>query len=307
MELALILLKQVAIMLIFLGVGAVCRKTKLISAEGNKSISNLVLYVINPILIFVSYQMDFSVNLLKGLGETLILTALGYVIFIVSAMLFVRKNSAESGVERFSVIFSNCGFMGIPIAKVLFGSEGVFYITAFNTLFNILVWTHGVYLISGDKKQMNLKKVATNPTIIATLVGFLCFVLRLRLPEVPYSACSTLSATIAPLAMIVAGVTIADTDILKALSKLKIYWICLLKLVLVPLLCIGAFALIPVEIDRTVLLTTVLAFACPTATMCTMFSIRYDKNAVYSAEIFALTTLLSVVTMPLMIFVQELI
>ena len=190
---------------------------------------------------------------------------------------------------------------------MLFGSEGVFYITAFNTLFNILVWTHGVTLISGDKSQMNIKKIVTNPTIIATLIGFLFFVLRVSLPHMLYSACSTLSAAIAPLAMIAAGVTIAQTSILKAITKLRIYYVCLLKLMLLPVLCIGLFAVIPFEIPQMPLLTTILAFSCPTATMGTMFAVRYDKNAVYAAEIFAVTTILSVLTMPVVIFLEQLI
>lgn len=308
MNLAFILFKQVVIMLIYLFVGVVCFKAKLITKEGNKSLSNLVLYVANPLLILISYQQDFSIKLLKGLGQTLALTALGYAVFIALGIVFIKnKDGVETAIERFSVIYSNCGFMGIPIAKVLLGNEGVFYITAFNTVFNILAWTHGVVLISGDKKQINIKKVATNPTIIATIVGFILFVTRLRLPEIPYTACNNLSLMVGPLAMIVAGVTIAQTNLGKAFRKLRIYYVCFLKLILIPFVVILLFKVLPFEINNIVLVTTVLTFACPSATMCTMFAIRFDKNDRYSAEIFAVTTLLSVVTMPIMIFLQELI
>lgn len=305
MELAMILLKQVIIMLIYLCVGAVCYKTGLITVEGNKSLSNFVLYAVNPALIFVSYQQDFSMRLLKGLFATLILSTVGIVTFIIAGTLLIRKKEGrESGIERYSVAYSNCGFMGIPIASVLLGPEGVFYITAFNTVFNILIWTHGVCVISGDKKEMNLKKVILNPTIIATVLGFICFVLRLRLPEIPYTACSSISAMTAPLAMTVAGVTIARTDILKAVKKIGIYRVSALKLVIMPIVCILMFAAIPFDIDKTVVLTTVLALACPTATTCTMLTIKYGKNSVYAAEIFAVSTLLSVITLPLVIYVQ---
>ncbi len=306
MELAVILLQQVVIMLLYLCIGIMCHKTGLITDTSNKGISNLVLYVINPVLIFVSYQQEFSMKLLSGLGTTFALSTIGYVLFIIGAMLLVRGgDNASRATEIFSVIYSNCGFMGIPIAKVLFGNEGVFYITAFNTVFNILVWTHGVTLISGDKSQMNLKKIVTNPTIIATFIGFLFFVLKIQLPEMIYSACSTLSSSVAPLAMIVAGVIIAQTSILKAISKPRIYFVCLLKLLVFPVLCLWLFTLIPFEISEMAELATVLAFCCPTATMGTMFAVRYDKNAVYAAEIFAVTTILSVLTMPAVIFIQQ--
>ena len=142
MELSLILLKQVIVMLVYLGLGAIGYKCGLISVEGNKSISNWVLYIANPLLIFISFQQDFSVKLLKGLGMTIIFTIVGYLIFIPLAMLFIgKKENHETEIERFSTIYSNCGFMGIPLAKVLLGNEGVFYITAFNMVFNILVWS----------------------------------------------------------------------------------------------------------------------------------------------------------------------
>lgn len=306
MNLAIILFKQVLIMLIYLFVGVVCYKGKLITKEGNKSLSNLVLYVTNPLLILISYQQDFSFKLLKGLGQTLLLTVLGYAVFIGLGIIFVKnKEGVEIAIERFSVMYSNCGFMGIPIAKVLLGNEGVFYITAFNTVFNILAWTHGVVLISGDKSKMNLKKVATNPTIIATVVGFILFVTRLRLPEIPFTACNNLSQMVGPMAMVVAGVTIAQTNLAKAFKNLRIYYVCLLKLVLIPFICILLFKVLPFGVDETVLITTILAFACPSATMCTMFAITFDKNDRYAAEIFAVTTLLSVLSMPIMIFLQE--
>lgn len=308
MELSLILLKQVVIMLIYLCVGAVCYKTGVITEEGNRSLSNFVLYAVNPALIFISYQQDFSVRLLKGLLTTLVLSFAGILLFILAARLLIRsKDGGETGIERYSAAYSNCGFMGIPIASVLLGAEGVFYITAFNTAFNILIWTHGVCVISGNRKEMDIKKVALNPTIIATALGFVCFVLKLRLPEIPYTACSSISSITAPFAMVVAGVTIARTDLLKAVKKLSIYKVCLLKLIVMPLVSVLLFAAIPMNIDRTVILTTILALACPTATTCTMLTLKYRKNSVYAAEIFAVSTLLSVLTLPLVIYIQELI
>ncbi len=305
MELSLILLKQVIVMLVYLCLGALGYKCGLISVEGNKSISNLVLYIANPLLIFVSFQQDFSVRLLKGLGMTVVFTIIGYVIFVLLAMVIIRsKEDAETSIERFSTIYSNCGFMGIPLAKVMLGNEGVFYITAFNMVFNILVWSHGVYMISQDKKQMNIKKVATNPTIIATILGLVFFILKIRIHEVPYSAFNNVGNTVGPLAMIVAGVTIARTNLLKAIVKPRIYLVTLLKLIVIPIVCVVVFKLIPFDVNNTALLATVLAFSCPSATVCTMFAIRYDKNATYSAEIFAVTTLLSVVTMPLVILLM---
>lgn len=301
MDLVIILFKQVLIMLILVGVGALCYKIKLISKEGNKSLTNLVLYVVNPVLIFVSYQQDFSYRLLKGLGIAFVLSAVGFGIFGLFAFLFIRgKQSGDSVVERLNATYSNCGFMGIPLALALFGSEGVFYVTAVNTAFNIIIWTIGVYSITKDRSFVSVKKIVTNPTIIATVLGFLMFVFRIEVPQIIYTPCNYLASMVTPLAMIVAGVTIAQNNILKAFLKPRIYLVCALKLVLVPVILSFLFALIP-DVNNTAVTTSLLCLSCPSATIATMFAIKFNKNASYSAQMFGITTILSVVTLPLVI------
>ena len=155
MELSLILLKQVSVMLLLICIGAVCFKSKLISLEGNKNLTNLVLYVVNPAVIIVSYQQTFTPHLFKGLAYALLLSAAGLLIFIGLSYLLLRgKNQNNIIIERINASYSNCGFMGIPLALALFGSEGVLYITAINTVFNILIWTHGVAAISNNKSEV---------------------------------------------------------------------------------------------------------------------------------------------------------
>lgn len=310
MDLAFLLFQKVLVMLIFLGIGAICFKSKLITAEGNKSITNFVLYAATPCLIFASFQQEYSKKLLIGLFVTVGLSVIGFILYIIFARIILRKkDDANSMVERFSVIYTNCGFMGIPLANELFGAEGVFYITAFNALFSILVWSHGVYLITGETTNISFKRVLLNPSIISTVIGIVFFCASISLPELPRSAVNSISAVVSPLAMVVAGVTIAQTNILKALKNPRIYFIAFAKLLLLPIVLAVVLTLIfkQTSINNTVLLTTILAFACPTATIGTMFAIRYNKNATYAAEIFALTTIASVITMPIVIYIQSLI
>ena len=289
MELSLILLKQVVIMLILVGIGAICYKVKLISKEGNKSLTNLILYVANPMLIITSYQQDFSYYLLKGLGITFVLSAAGFGIFGLFARIFIRKGS-DAVIERLNATYSNCGFMGIPLALALFGTEGVFYVTAVNTAFNIIIWTFGVYSVTKDKSFISVKKIVTNPTIIATILGFVLFALRIKIP----------SSGVTPLAMVVAGVTIAQNNILKAFLSARIYIVCALKLIIVPALLAVLFAFVP-DINNTAVTTALMCLSCPSATIATMFAIRFNKSSGYSAQIFGVTTILSVISLPLII------
>ena len=121
-------------------VGSICYKIKLINKEMNKYLSDLVLMLVNPLVIFLSYQREFEDTLLQGLLISLLLATITHVLAIIIAKRIIRKkDKPEDGVlERFAVIYSNCGFIGIPLVNGIFGSEGVFYITAYMTIFNLL-------------------------------------------------------------------------------------------------------------------------------------------------------------------------
>lgn len=302
---SLTILKQTIIMLILITVGIVCSKTKIISKESNKDLSKFVLQVVNPVMIFMSYQTDYKPELVKNLLLTFVLSLGAYTVTILLAYLLIpSKKGRETELERFSAIYSNCGFMGIPLVNALFGMEGVFYLTAFITVFNLIVWTHGIILISGEKSMKNIVKVLYSPTIIAIVIGIITFFLQIRLHEVPAKALEFISQLNTPMAMIVSGVTMAETNVLKLLKKGGIYYICFLRLLLIP--AILAALLSPLGISEKVRLTVIVAASAPPAAMCTLQCIRYGRNSVYASEIFTAGTILSVLTLPLVVEFTEL-
>lgn len=302
---SLTILKQTIIMLILITVGIVCSKTKIISKESNKDLSKFVLQVVNPVMIFMSYQTDYKPELVKNLLLTFVLSLGAYAVTILLAYLLIpSKKGRETELERFSAIYSNCGFMGIPLVNALFGMEGVFYLTAFITVFNLIVWTHGIILISGEKSMKNIVKVLYSPTIIAIVLGIITFFLQIRLHEVPAKALEFISQLNTPMAMIVSGVTMAETNVLKLLKKGGVYYICFLRLLLIP--AILAALLSPLRISEKVRLTVIVAASAPPAAMCTLQCIRYGRNSVYASEIFTAGTILSVLTLPLVVEFTEL-
>ena len=297
--------RQTIIMLILILTGVLCAKTKIIGTEANKDLSKFVLQVINPVVIFMAYQSEYRPELAKNLLITFGLSVLSFIIMIVLAYILVRrKDKRETEIERFSLIYSNCGFMGIPLVDALFGDEGVFYLTAFITVFNIFVWTHGIILISGEKNIKNIVKVLRSPTIISIVLGLLCFFARIRIPEVPAQALTFIKEINTPMAMIVSGVTMADTDILKLVKNLRVYLICILRLLVIPIAVVGVLSVF--NIDSKVMLTIIAASAAPPAAMCTLHCIRYGKNSVYSSEIFTAGTIFSIATLPLIVKIAEL-
>ncbi len=305
MENAEIILNQTLIMLILIIVGIICKKTKIITDDGNKELSKLVLTVVNPIVILMAYQTDYKPQLVKNLLIAFGLSILSYIILIVAAYLLIpQKDGRETQIERFSAIYSNCGFMGIPLVNALFGSEGIFYLTAFLTVFNLVVWTHGIILISGERNLKNIVKVFYSPVIISIVLGIIMFFAQIRLPDIITDSLNFISNLNTPLAMIVSGVTIADTKILKLLKKPGIYYVSFLKLILLPLILLAVFSLF--NVNEQVRITVLVAASAPAAAMCTLQCIRYEKNSLYASEIFAASTILSVVTLPIIVHIDNL-
>lgn len=301
---AFTILKQTVIMLILITVGIICRKTGVITKETNKDLSKLVLQVVNPVMIFMSYQTDNRPELVKNLLLTFVFSVGAFGVTAIGAYILVRKKDGRNTeIERFSAIYSNCGFMGIPLVNALFGMEGVFYLTAFITVFNIIVWTHGIILISGEKSFKSVVKVFYSPTIISIFLGLVCFFAQLRLPSVPAEALGFVSDLNTPLAMIVSGVTMADTNVMKLLKKHRVYYICFLRLIMLPILLSLVLSLF--EMSEKVRLTVMVAASAPPAAMCTLQCIRYGKNSLYASEIFTFGTILSVLTLPLVVSFTE--
>ncbi|MHB8128173.1 MAG: AEC family transporter [Mobilitalea sp.] len=306
MSLAVTAFNQIVIMFFIIIVGVISYKIKLIDKDMNKKLADIVLMLVNPFVIFVSYQRKFEATLLSGLLISLVLAVITHAFGIILSTIVLRKKNHEAdiSIERFAVIYSNCGFIGIPLVNGIFGSEGVFYITAYMTIFNLLVWTHGVITISGKSDKKTIIKAVLSPSVIATLSGFVLFISKIMLPDILNESLSYIGNMNTPLAMLVAGVTIAQTDLLKLLGKVRVYYITFFKLLVVPISMLLLFSFF--DIPRLVVLTSVLAAACPTAATINLFSIRYEKNYLYASELFAVTTILSLITIPFVMIVANL-
>jgi len=299
-----IILQQAFIMLVLILIGAGCFRFRLLSQSTVSEISRLVLTVVNPIVILLAYQRELKAELAVNLGWTFLLSVLSYAAaMLISYLAIPDKEGRETAIERFSCIYSNCGFMGIPLVQAMFELEGVFYLTAFITIFNILAWTHGVMQISGQHSLHSLKKVLRSPAIIAIALGMFLFFTQLRLPELLTQPLAMVGELNTPLAMFVAGATIAQTNLPAVLKKPRVFYLCALRLLIIPAAALLLFLCTP--FDSIIEMTVLAAAAAPSAAMCTMQCINYQKNAAYASEIFAMSTLLSILTMPLCMMLYE--
>ncbi|MGN1114849.1 MAG: AEC family transporter [Oscillospiraceae bacterium] len=296
MEYGVLISKRIIIMFIILIIGAICYAKGLITKEGTKQLSNVELKLVNPILIFMSYQKDYDSKMTHNLIWAFVLSAISFAVTIALSYLLVKKKSPGYIVERFSVVYSNCGFIGIPLINGIFGSEGVLYLTAYVTFFNLLVWTHGLMSMKQKADFSSALKAFKSLSVIAVFAGLLCYVFQLRLPSLPSQAFQYISDMNAPLAMIIAGATAAQSNILSVFKKPRNYLICMYKLLLVPIVTFLVIRLF--NVPSMVTSTITIAAACPVATTGIMFAITLDKDAEKCSELFTMSTLLSLVTLP---------
>ena len=291
MELASITAYKIVTMFVMALIGAVCYKTDIISYETNGKLSNLLLMVISPLMIFSSYQREFSRQQLEGLLMALFLAAVSHVAAIIITKVFIRRSSGENyGVESMAAIYSNCGFMGIPLVNAIFGADGVFYITAYITIFSLFIWTHGILMMIGKQTVREALSAMKTPTIFAIIIGFVFYVCQIRLPDMIKEPLAVIGDMNTPVAMLVAGASLA-----------RIYLICALRLLAIPMVTMVILNLF--HFDHVVTTTIVLATACPAGSMGTLFALRYGKDAVYASELFGVSTALSVITIPVVMLV----
>lgn len=300
----ILIFEQLLKMFFIMVLAFVCYRIRLVDQNGNKTVSNLLLLVVNPILIITVYQTEYDPELVRGLLLAFAAAAATHVLGIIISTLLIRpKAGADYCIERFNAMYSNCGFIGIPLIGSVLGDTGVFYLSAYMVMFNLFSWTHGVILMEKKFSLKNLREGLVSPMFIATLIAVLLFFLQLKIPSVLLDSMNYIADMNTPLAMMVAGFSVAQADIGKMCRNLRLYYTSVIKLILIPLCTIPLLMLfhLPSEVSMTVL----IAAACPSATTGTMMAIRYKQNYTYSSEIFSLTTVLAVLTMPVLVLIAE--
>ena len=205
------IIEQVVIMALLAGVGILCRKLKLLDDACTKKLSTVVLNFATPMVILVSYQKPFDPETLNTLLLSFLIAIISYVIAFILVPFIIRSKDKEGQlIERFSCLYSNCAFMGIPLIQGVYGTEGVFCLTAYVTMFNLCSWTHGVVMMKGGKPNFKqMLKSLLSPSIIVTIIGIILFLCNFTLPNVILETAQHLANINTPLAMIIAGSTIA--------------------------------------------------------------------------------------------------
>lgn len=296
----LVIGQQVIVLFILIAVGFICGKKGVITEHASKVMTDIVLYAVTPCVMVSAFQREFS---METLGKVLTAAVTALVILAVSVLIarlvFRQKDIARRKVLQFSVIFSNCGFMSLPLQKELLGEDGWFFGSIFVAVFNIVVWTYGLFDMSGDKKQLSIKRLAFNPGIIGAIAAILLFVFGVQLPPVVAQPITHLANLNTPLPMLIIGFYLSQANFRKAFSDRDAYLASVFRLLFIPLA--AAFAMFFLKLDRTMVIAFTIACSAPTAATTTMFSAKFNRDTELSVSVVASTTLLSLVTMPLIV------
>ncbi len=289
---------QVIIIFILMSVGFVLSKLKIIDEKGTGQMTEILLNVVTPCVLINAYQREFDSSLVGGLLYAGLYSLLIHVVAILICTLMYRRKETRK-INIFASIYSNCGFMAIPLLSAAMGADGVFFGSAYLAVFTLLYWTHGVCVYSGSIKEISPKKIITNPGIIGTVIAIILFVCRITLPGVIRESVSYIAALNTPLAMIVMGAYLTRINFKKALKNISIYIVSAMRLIVIPVVAIAIAKVLGFEGDfvKAVLISA----ACPTAAVAALLAVRYNLDAPYATEIVSVSTIFSVVTIPLIL------
>lgn len=317
-----VLIQKVLLLSLAVLMGVIMQKTGKITGSAGKMLSNLVIYLCQPAMIIYSFlDVKFSANVIYTAIFVFVLATLFHFMYFAISMLFFNKApEKQKTILKFSTIFTNAGFMGIPLIAELFGSEAAIYATFYVVSFNVLCWTLGCYIYTNDKRYISVKMMLWNPATVPTYIGILFFVLSgfvtrpdaiaplwndFIVPLFKNDLLFLFKSCVIPLSMVMIGVRLAQNNIKTLFKDKNLYIIVLLRLIAIPLLIalilklISLAGIFPENVMSDGAAVLVISSATPVAAMASIFAERYDGDVVYASKLVSATTIISILTMPL--------
>ncbi len=296
---------QVGVLFALMAVGYACRRAKLLTDASVKGLVDILVIVVTPAIVLQAFQRPFDTTMLKGLGFVALAATMGHLVAIALSALIVRHPNVNTrNVLRTAAVFSNAGFMGIPLDQALLGDAGVFYGVVYVGVFNVVIWSWGYCTIRNiplrGARGPAVKAMFLNPGTFGLALGLPVFFASVTLPPVLREPVKCLADLNTPLAMIVIGYYLAGARLGPLFRTPAAYVATAFRLVGYPLLMIGALFVLKdcLSLDRTMMLALVVSASAPVAALTSMLAAKYESDVDMSVGIVSGTTLLSIVTMP---------
>ena len=273
-----------------------------------RAFPTFALKIVGPCAIVESFCRQFDSAMLRAMGIVALLAFAAHALYAAFAYVCIRGGKEPTRrVLRYGTVFANCGYMGLPLQQVLFGADGVFYGATWIGVYNLVAWSFGLVLMSGDRRQISFKKLLLNPGILAVLTGIVIFVCSIELPTIILQPIHYFSALNVPVPMVISGYYLSKAD-LRTIWKHANYYITIaLRLAVIPLCSIGLMFLLQkaFRLDGMLLAACIVDIAAPVAAATTMFSTLFRQDSETAANLVSISTLLSVLTLPIMVALAQ--
>lgn len=303
----LLLTKQIAELFIMILLGFILVKSSLLTKHDSKVLSTVALYIVTPCVIINAFQVQYSQDVKNGIILSFLAAIIVHIIYIAGVRI-LGKVYTLNGVEKATIIYTNAGNLIIPLVQALLGKEWVVYTTGYILVTTVFIWTHGRMLIC-EEKGFNVKDLLKNVNVIASVIGILMFALKIQLPSLITETMDSMSATIAPICMIVAGMLIAGMNVKDCLKNKWLYVITFLKMIVFPLFAVALFKFTNLSSmaknGDMILLISLLASVAPTVASVTQIAQIYDADSEYASAYYFITTMLCILTMPFFVWLYQ--
>lgn len=300
----MVIANQLIELFCMMGLGYLLMKINYLDINVNKKISNLVISVTTPALIFASVFKENEAS------QSAVIMMLGiaflvYLILPVVAMLFntlLKIPTSQRKLYQFMTVFSNTGFMGYPVVASLYGNTGVFYAAIFNLMFNLFVFTYGIYLMQ-ENRRLDWHSLFT-PGIVLSLFAMIAYFVKLSIPMVIVNVCESVGGMTTPLAMLLIGASLSNVSSKEILSDTTIYVYTLLRQFLLPLLFFPLLRL--VLHDELIRGVVMMMIAMPVGSISVLFATQYGNDSTLASKNVFVTTLCSLLSIPIITFLLSL-
>ena len=296
---------NVGVLYIIVAVGYICDRMGIYTEETAKKTVNFLLYFVASCTLINSFiKIEATPDTVGKFFTAFALAVATHVIAIlINTLTFRNKQNEKNAVYKFASIYGNVAFMALPLAQAVLGDEGVLYCVGGAVVFNLLTFTHGVKLMGKEGTKLSLKKLLINPGVIAVVIGLPIFISGIELPYIITRPVGMLADLNTPVAMLVFGTYLSKTDLKTMLFDKKIYGVALMKLIVLPLICMGIYYLC--GLSGTLLTAVIITASVPSANNTFMFASVYGRDTATASKTVALVSFLSILTMPVIIAITQ--
>lgn len=303
-----VLINQILVLFLIIVLGYILRKREIITEEIASGFSNILIQITMPVLIIDSIlKIELNQEVIKNLAIYTIVALLSYLFLIILSTIVTEKLKTQQDTKeifKFLLIFPNVGYMGIPVVSSIYPAEAVVYTIINNVIYNMYVWTYGIQIFNNDKKEKFEWRKLINQGTIALTIGFLLLITRLPIGPLR-GAISTVGGMTFPISMLVIGSSLTNIKNFDFLKDKYLYYQVFLKLFLIPLL--GLLILNPLHLPKMIRDISVIMLAMPCGANAVIFAEKYNSDKLFASKAVFLSTLLSLFTIPLIIFLLNLI